>query len=196
MVIHEGVAIAQQRLAARRSFIYSYVLRRHYDLKFSGISDDIFSRIRERIDRTIGENVPDSVKRLTAVYENLSSENPENWSNAVHSCRKILQDLADAVYPVQTTNDKKANNTVKLGKDNYINRIVAFLEKSKKSKRFSDIVGSHLHFIGDRLDSIFKAAQKGSHADIISKEEADRYVVYTYLLVGDVLSLLPESSRH
>jgi hypothetical protein len=49
-------------------------------------------------------------------------------------------------------------------------------------------VGSHLEFIGERLDSVFQAAQKGSHG-VVDKAEADRYVVYTYLIVGDILSL-------
>ena len=53
---------------------------------------------------------------------------------------------------------------------------------------FKNIVGSHLAYLGDRLDSIFSAAQKGSHAKV-GREEADRYVVYTYMIVGDILSL-------
>ena len=48
-------------------------------------------------------------------------------------------------------------------------------------------MGSHLRF-NRRLDSVFLAAQKGSHA-VVTKDEADRYVVYTYLVVGDILSL-------
>ena len=50
--------------------------------------------------------------------------------------------------------------------------------------------GSHLRYLGDRLDSVVLAGHKGTHDDIVSREEADRYVVYTYLLVGDILSLL------
>ena len=45
-----------------------------------------------------------------------------------------------------------------------------------------------MRYMGDRLDAIFRAAQKGSHSTV-TKEEADRCVVYTYLLVGDILSL-------
>jgi len=48
-------------------------------------------------------------------------------------------------------------------------------------------------YLGDRLDSTFQASQKGSHTRIVSRDEADRYVVYTYLLVGDVLSLYEKS---
>jgi hypothetical protein len=49
-------------------------------------------------------------------------------------------------------------------------------------------VGSHLKFLGDRLDAVFHAAQKGSHA-AVSHDEANRYVIYTYMLVGDILAL-------
>lgn len=189
--IRANATQAQRRLSSRRSFLYSYALRRHHELKFSGIADDIFSRVRERVDSHIGERVPGAVQKLSAVYENLQSDNPEDWSNAVHSCRRILQELADALYPagedrVVDVNGKK--RTIKMGTDNYVNRLVAYVEERSSSSRFCEIVGSHLGFIGDRLDSVFAAAQKGSHANV-SKEEADRYVVYTYLVVGDILTL-------
>lgn len=191
--IKKDIAKAQKQLSSRRSFIYSYVLRKHYDLKYSGIADDIFSRIRESVDSGIWNHVPDAAQKLAAVYDNLQSDNPEDWSNAVHSCRRILQDLSDSVFPARddktiTVNGKE--KIIKLGKDNYINRLIAFIEDNSESKRFSEIVGSHIGYIGDRLDSVFKAAQKGSHDMIVSREEADRYVVYTYLIVGDILSLM------
>lgn len=192
--IKDKAAKASERLSGRRTLIYGYVLRKHYELKFSGIADDVFSRIRTRVDSAIGTQIPTAVKKLSAVYDNLRSENPEDWSNAVHSCRRILQGLADAVFPPQSEDRIVQSNgkekRIKLGKDQYINRIMAFIEDHSSSKRFNDIVGSHLRFIGERLDAVFQSAQKGSHDTIIGREEADRYVIYTYLIVGDLLSLL------
>jgi hypothetical protein len=190
--IRDTASRSAKRLSSRRVVIYRYVLKKHYELKFSGIAGDIFSRIREKVDLMIGALIPDTVNKLSAVYDNLQSENPEDWSNAVHSCRRILQDLADAVFPPASDRVKEVagkQRTIKLGKDNYINRIMAFVEDRSNSERFQDIVGSHLSFLGDRLDSVFQAAQKGSHDVIVTRDEADRYVVYTYLVVGDVLSL-------
>lgn len=190
--IRTNAAMAQRRLSSRRSFLYAYALRTNHELKFSGIADDIFSRVRERVDRGIGENVPAAVQKLSAVYDNLNSDNAEDWANAVHSCRRILQDLADSIYPARedTVVDVAGKpKTIKLGPDNYVNRIIAFLQERSSSARFQEIVGSHLSYIGERLDSVFQAAQKGSHASV-TRDEADRYVVYTYLVVGDVLSLL------
>jgi hypothetical protein len=191
--IRQRTAQAVRRLAQRRAFIHDYVLRKNGELKYSGIADDIFSRLRERVDSNIGKHVPDAIQQFVAVYDNLASTNKEDWSNAVHSCRRILQNLADVVFPAQADIQKDVGNgkviSIKLGPDNYINRIVAFIESKSGSGRFDAIVGSHLKFVGERLDSVFEAAQKGSHATV-DKEEADRYVVYTYLVVGDVLSLL------
>ncbi|PUT38546.1 hypothetical protein DIZ81_13980 [Legionella taurinensis] len=127
--------------------------------------------------------------KFNAVYENLLSENTEDWSNAVHSCRRILQDLADKVCPSTKESKMVDGKEIKLGKDNYTNRIMNFVSEKSESERFEDIVGSHLKYLGERLDSIFKAAQKGSHDKIVTREEADRYVTFTYLVVGDVLSL-------
>ena len=132
------------------------------------------------------------------MYNNLLSENPEDWSNAVHSCRRILQDLADLLFPPCediVIRQGEKTKTIKLGKDNYINRLIAFIEGKAASERFTAVVGSHLSFMGNRLDSIFEASQKGSHSTITAKEEADRYVIYTYLIVGDILSLREEAIK-
>lgn len=183
---------ATGELAFRRTSVYDYAIRKHYEIRFSSLAEDVFGRIRSRIDSSIGGAVPDAVRKLTAVHDNLVSDNPEDWSNASHSCRRVLQDLADAVFPPQDTSRTRfvdgKETKIKLGADQYINRLIAYIEDSSASSRFKEIVGSHLHYIGDRLDALFRAAQKGSHSTV-TQEEADRCVVYTYLIVGDILSL-------
>jgi hypothetical protein len=193
--LRSSISTKSSLIAKRRAFIYEYVSSVFYEIKYSSISDDIFSRIRKRVDIKVGTLIPDAVQKFSAVYENLSSENTEDWSNAVHSCRRILQDTADVLYPPRENKEVKSGNrtqTIKLGPDNYINRLMAYVEENTSSKRFEEIVGSHMKYLGERLDSIFKAAQKGSHDIISSKDEADRYVIYTYLVVGDILQLQDE----
>jgi hypothetical protein len=187
--LHSRLLTASQRLASRRSLIYQYAARRHYELKFSGVAQNVFAAVRESVDRKIGAVIPDAIQRFASVYENLRSTNPEDWSNAVHSCRRILQSFADAVFP-PSSEDRVTDSgkRIKLGQDNYINRLVCFAEDKSGSERFSEMVGSHLGFLGDRLDAVFAATQKGSHATV-GRDEANRYVVYTYMLIGDILSL-------
>ena len=190
--IRERVNLATQRLAARRTLIYDYALRKHYEIRFAGVADDVFRRVRSAVDASIGSLLPDSVRKFTAVYDNLKSDNPEDWANAVHSCRRVLQDLADALFPPQDgTRTRRVNGKdieIGLKENQYVNRIIAYVEDSSESDRFEEIVGSNLSYMGERLDAIFGATQKGSHATV-TKEEADRCLIYTYLLVGDILSL-------
>ncbi|OGU57053.1 MAG: hypothetical protein A2V66_05560 [Ignavibacteria bacterium RBG_13_36_8] len=136
--------------------------------------------------------LPESVKQFVSVYDNLKSENPEDWSNAVHSCRRILQAFADKYYPPNPDGKNEiesGSKKIKVGKKNYINRLILYIESKSKSKNFINIVGSHLDFIGNRIDSIYDASNKGSHSIIKTKEEAERYIIYTYLLIGDLLLL-------
>lgn len=197
--LHNLLSTTTHRLASRRAFIHSYVQRKYYELKFSNVASDVFSRIREAVDTSIGTVVPEAANKFIAVYQNLTSDNPEDWSNAVHSCRRILQSLADVVFPSQEqdryTGPKGKEKAIKLGPDNYVNRLMCFVEDNSKSQRFEEIVGSHLRYLGERLESIFQAAQKGSHGNITTRAEADRYVVYTYMVVGDILSIrMPRTS--
>lgn len=195
--LHNELKDAVKKLGSRRSFLYSYVVTRNLELKFSAVAGDAFSRIRERVDGQIGLIVPSATQKFTAIYENLQSDNQEDWSNAVHSCRRVLQDLADAVFPPTTPRQKERGGkavSIGLGPDNYINRLITFAEDRSDSGRYAEIVGSQLAFLGDRLDALFQAAQKGSHSVITTREEADRCVVYTYMVVGDLLQLKASAS--
>jgi hypothetical protein len=191
--LQDALSTALKRLSSRRAFMHAYVSRKNLELKFSSIAGDAFSRIRELVDRGIGEVVPGAVQKFSAIYDNLESDNPEDWSNAVHGCRRVLQDLADALFPATDAPRKKIvdgkEREIKLGPDNYINRLICFADDKAASERTLAIIGSNMGFLGDRLDALFQAAQKGSHSVIQSREEADRYVVYTYMAVGDLLQL-------
>ena len=128
-LLRDHLHIFAERISSRRAFIYTYVLKRYYELKYSGIGYDIFSRNRQQVDRRIGQLLPNTVGKFTAVYENLDLENPEDWSNAVHSCRRILQDLADVLFPPVEDGVKEIDGKTKtLGQGNYINRIMAYVE--------------------------------------------------------------------
>ncbi|MFW9970503.1 MAG: hypothetical protein ACFFDF_09905 [Candidatus Odinarchaeota archaeon] len=181
-----------EQIAQRRSFIHEYITKTYLELKYSKIAEDIFSAIKQNVDKKIGEIVPESIEKFVAIYQNLTSANPEDWSNAVHKCRRILKDLADAIYP-PTKSIKKIldgkEEIIQLGEEKYINRIIEFITQKSESETYIKIVGSHLKFVEDRLDSILKGSHKGTHAKT-DREEANRIVVYTYLLVGDILSLI------
>ncbi|WP_187442173.1 AbiTii domain-containing protein [Sutcliffiella horikoshii] len=176
------------RIEKVKSSIYEYVFNLNFELKFSNITDDIFTRKRLLIDEKLTEISTEAVRRFVSVHENLRSTNAEDWANAVHSCRRILKDIADVLYPPMKEPVLAGERTIKIGEDQVINRLIQYVESKSSSNRYEELVGSHLKYLGERLDSVYGAANKGTHAEV-SLEEAERYIIYTYLLIGDLLSL-------
>lgn len=185
--IHQNTQILTQVKGA----LYNYVLNIYNKLVYGNIVEDIFTESRTKVNEKLGEYCPKSIEKFISVYENLSSNNPEDYANAVHSCRRILVDLADALYPPSDTPIQINGKSIKVGSDQYINRLIQYIGSKSDSKTYNDVVGSDLRSIGERLDAINDAVCKGTHADI-TKDEATRYIIHTYLLISDIIALKNE----
>lgn len=182
--IHQNTQIIAQVKGA----LYNYVLNIYNKLVYGNIVEDIFTEARTKVNEDLGKYCPKSIEKFVSVYENLSSDNPEDYANAVHSCRRILLDLADALYPPSDTPIQVNGKPIKIGADQYINRLIQYISSKSGSKTYNDVVGSDLSSIGKRLDAINDAVCKGTHTDI-TKEEAQRYIIHTYFLISDIISL-------
>ena len=178
-----------EQLSERKEFIYGYIMKKNIELEFGGNLYDVFLSNLELVRIRITRVVPDGVQKLNSIIENLQSSNEEDWSNAAHSCRRLLKSVADVIFPPQKENLKANGKNIKAGEEQYINRLIAFVEKNKSSSTYSKVVGSQLQFLGDRLDAILNAAQKGSHHILKDKSEAEKYFAYTSLILSDILSL-------
>jgi len=65
--IRQKASETAKKLPSRRTLVYRYVLQKHYELKYSNIADDIFSRLRERVDPLLGQIVPASIHKFLSV---------------------------------------------------------------------------------------------------------------------------------
>lgn len=177
-----------QILAQIKGALYNYILTIYNKLVYGNIVEDIFTESRMKVNQKLGEYCPKAIEKFVSVYENLSSDNPEDYANAVHSCRRILLDLADALYPPSDTPIQVNGKPIKIGADQYINRLIQYISSKSGSKTYNDVVGADLSSIGKRLDAINDAVCKATHTDI-TKEEAQRYIIHTYFLISDIISL-------
>jgi len=188
-LLRQIISKNSKKLDQLKTAYYNYVLGVYYEIKFKNIIDDIFQKRKIILDKTLSKNLPETFKKLVSAYDNLKSENYEDWANAVHSCRRVIKDIADFLYPSTDEEIKvESNNKIKLNDKNYIARLKQFIKEKSNSKSFAMVIGSNLDFIGNRIDTIHKATTKGSHTKV-EKKEAESYVMYTYMLMGDVMDL-------
>ena len=154
------------------------------DLKFGGIIETIFEDTKKLVDSKLVIICPNTIEKFTSAYERLRETNPESWAQAVTTCRRILKDFADNIYPPK---DDLVDGR-KVGENEYINRLWAFASENIKSDTNKELIQSEVEYTGRRINSLYDLTCKGTHADI-SREEAERAIIRTYLLIGDLIKL-------
>ncbi len=183
-----AVINAKRWYHAIKGRLYDYILRIHDTLRYGNIIEDNFTRFRMETNIKLNNLCPQAINKFISAYNNMDSDNPEDWANAVHTCRRIIIDLADVLYPPSDSPLIIGQKNIKVGKENYINRLVQFIVSKSGSETYADVVGADLSSIGNRLDAINDAVCKGTHTEI-TKDEASRYIIHTYLLLSDIVAL-------
>ncbi len=190
--IHLNKVIVQnsEKLAKLKHSIHKYVIETNYELKYWNTIYSIFDNLRENTLAKIWTVYPGWLEILSSIYDNLQSENKTDWSNAIHNCRRVLHELSNILYP---PSDEEIDigwwKKLKLNNEKYIARLKQYIKAKSSSETFTNIVWSSLEYIGDRLDAIYVSSTKWSHVLINNKEEAERYVIYTFILLSDILNL-------
>jgi len=151
-------------------------------LSFGEIPSRQFNTIRDRVDNLLLDLCPEAIEKFMVAYERLASSSAEDWSQALTAARRIFKSVADSLYPPRET----PKGARKLGEEQYINRLWAFLDENAESGSDKDLAKAHIDYMGAFLQRLNEKASKGVHAEV-TYAEAVRAVLYTYLTLGDLL---------
>ncbi|MFW9881599.1 MAG: hypothetical protein ACFFG0_51695 [Candidatus Thorarchaeota archaeon] len=152
------------------------------EIKYSQIPYDIFEESKKIVDNELMKVSPETFKTLISTYEKLkTSKSTEDFSQIAHLCRRILMSFADSVDPYI---NKQSGN--ELTKQNYINRIMNYISQITESETNKKLMEASVKYINDFIKTINKLANKGEH-DKITKDDANRCIIYTYLIIGDII---------
>jgi len=173
-----------------RNEIYRKTTSILLESKYEKMESDIFEETRETVNKRLHEICPKTLNKLMETYEDMvQSRTPLDLQQIALACRIVLKDFADTVYPPSNQTligaDEKKHN---LKDDDYVNRILAYVQKNTHSDSDDEFMQSSLNYLANFLFSINKLANVGTHNER-SKEHAKRCVVYTYLILGDIINL-------
>ncbi len=163
------------------NLLHMFISNVFYELKFSGMQGTIFEKHRSAIDHQLAERCGEVLKKVPSVYDRLTAREPEAVSQALTTCRRIIDAFADSLFPAQESKFTIDGTELEVKADNHKNRINAFVYQHCES-------ASRRARLKKRLDSLYERVATGIHNDV-SADEARCLFLDTYLLLGEILGL-------
>lgn len=178
---------AQRKISILKGEYYKYALNVNIELSFSATSDSIFESYRTLVDSNLAEIITDSEEKLSAIYDRLSEDSKESWSQASDTCRKLFKCVADNLFEKLYPNYQNKTVKVKSGVevsitgDKYLNRLYVCLDN------VNNMVTKHVENTIKWIDEVHNRICKGVHEDVTYKE-VQEIIIHTYICLGDIIT--------
>ncbi|MER7412603.1 AbiTii domain-containing protein [Streptomyces cacaoi] len=169
-------------LTTVRNVLHQYCVKHYHLLRFSVHQGEMFEVAKSSIDNILTGLSSTALRKIDSAYANITAGDPESIAGAMNSIRRLIDEVADALFPaISETRLDGQGKEVKLGEQNRLNRIKAYVDDHAKSKRRGDRLKRSVTDIYSRVSS-------GVHSDVAASE-ATYLFLSTYVLLGDIASL-------
>ncbi|HEY3772161.1 MAG TPA: hypothetical protein VGL69_04140 [Solirubrobacteraceae bacterium] len=175
--------------------VFTYLCTVERDLSYVGVNADIFERHRRRVESFLSQISPQVLEQFTAAYRRAREDDAESKTHALTTCRRILESVADVVYPARAQPVVDSGGTTRnVGPEAYVNRLWMFVADSMSGSTQSKVLLTTLQDFGSRIDKVYLLTNKGVHA-AVTQAEVDTCVMQTYLLAGEILRIFEDTSK-
>lgn len=153
--------------------------------------DRLFAKTRSLVDAELAHVAPEAASKLVEVYVDLTGgETTLKWKQVALACRDILQDFTEAILlPEHIPQGQKRPR-----RDQTKKKLRLALQGAARQATLSETLKNFIEAQADYLmsyfDSLNELVQRNVHAAQPTQADADRCVIYTYLFIADVLSIL------
>jgi len=177
-------------VASLRGSMQQWLSATAINLRYREVVETAFERSRATFDGLLLERAPEVARKLAAAYRRAYSDDPEEWSQALTSCRRAVKALADILYP--PTDDQPTGRP--LTEDHYRNRLIQFAAENLTSGSQTEMIEAEINLVVRRVEALDALASKGVHTDV-DERDLELAVIHTYLLAGELLALAPKAEQ-
>lgn len=163
------------------ALLHEFVTQVYHEKVFSNITESIFEDYKSHVDGLLAERCGDVLEKVPAIYDRLAAGDPEAVSQALATCRRVIDSFADAIYPPRAGTVELGGNQVNVSSQHHLNRINVYIAERTGSKSRRARFRQSLNNLYDRVNS-------GVHSDV-TLEEARALLLETYVLIGEILTL-------
>ena len=163
------------------SLVHEFVTNVYYERTFDNLAEGIFESYKKDIDLLIAENSGDIIEQIPSVVARLSEGDSESISQALTTCRRIIDSFANHIFPASEETFNIGGNELSLKENNVLNRINVFIHQNSDSNK-------RRKKLKQNLTNLYSRVSSGVHSDVDSKEARNLFL-NVYLLLGEILTL-------
>ena len=167
------------------------------ELDYANVHFDIFEATRLSVDEELVKISPSTLEKLVTTYGKLSTVGtPLEFSEVAFACRDILQDFTDSIFKPEYLQENEKLPLREQTKNKVYYTLRAGLQ-GKKGKEL-ELLSSQIDFLLVYFDKLTSYIQKETHPKGFeaTREDANRCIIYTYLVIGDILKLTGTSGEY
>jgi hypothetical protein len=161
--------------------LHTFVTSVYYERQFADVAERTFEGYKRDVDALIAEKAGGVLTKMPAVVARLKEGDDEAISQALVTCRRILEAFADAIFPPRDDTFELGGNQLKLDASKHQNRINVYISLRTESS-------SRRARLRQNLGNLFDRVSTGVHSDVTA-EEAYSLFLNVYLFLGEVLTL-------
>ncbi|HUC24147.1 MAG TPA: hypothetical protein VMA73_15670 [Streptosporangiaceae bacterium] len=181
----------RQILELTRNRTFTALIAWERQFTYSSINESIFSAYQRQVDQLLSAGTPDLVEKFTAVYQRLREaaalhpelDVPEELSQAITTCRRILKAVVDHVFPPVSD---AASSGHSLDDAHYRNRLYEFISRRCNGGSHRALAKTMVSGLYDRFEAVDTLTNKAVHAEM-ALEIANLCALNTYIVCGEVL---------
>jgi hypothetical protein len=152
--------------------VYDMVAQIYHELLFSELQATLFADTQTKVDGSLSAASGSALDKIERVSDRLRDGDPESVSQALTTCRRLIDSCADFVFPGHADPYQIGDEaTLNVGQQN-----VQGLPKSRR------------HRLRRTLADLYGPCSAGTHAEV-TVEEARFVFLQTYVALGEILTL-------
>ncbi|MBY0159704.1 hypothetical protein H0178_28625 [Cytobacillus firmus] len=148
-------------------------------------SSNFLAYLSDNVVTRLSDAAPELGNKLWSAFKTFDeAETEEQYAQVAASCRRIIEYIADTLFP---PTDEEPDGRKLQGK-HYKNRLLAYADAARKSETNIDVVIASTNLLSEQIDKLVNLVNKGIHAEVY-REEARRCLIRTIMLLDDLISL-------
>lgn len=162
--------------------VYNMIVEIYHELLFSELQATLFADTQTKVDGSLASLSGSALDKIESVSDRLRDGDPESVSQALTTCRRLIDSCADHVFPAQSAPYEIAEGVpLNVGQQNVLNRLQAYTHRCGCSKSRRDRLRR-------TISDLYERCSAGTHAEV-TVDEARFIFLQTYVALGEILTL-------